>query len=87
MCEQGVFEGMKAYTARDGRILIFRPQENGERMIRSADRMSMPAPSVEAFVAAVKQTVAANKRWVSGLKGTAPLQCLHSSSPRRKDGG
>jgi branched-subunit amino acid aminotransferase/4-amino-4-deoxychorismate lyase len=30
-----------------------------------AERMCMPAPSVDQFVHAVKQTVLANKRWVS----------------------
>lgn len=61
---QGCFEGMKAYRTIDGRLLIFRPHENAKRMIESADRLSMPAPPVDAFVNAVKQTVAANSRWV-----------------------
>ena len=30
-----------------------------------AERMCMPAPSVDQFLDAVKQTVLANKRWVS----------------------
>eukprot|EP00897_Mesotaenium_endlicherianum_P002412 jgi/Mesen1/2199/ME000152S01282 len=61
---QGVFEGMKAYNSEDGRVLIFRPSENAARMIESADRLSMPAPPIDAFVTAVKQTVAANKNWI-----------------------
>lgn len=66
--QQGLFEGMKAYRSEDGRILLFRPEENAMRMISGADRMSMPAPDVSTFVNAVKQTVLANKRWViSGL--------------------
>ncbi|GJM91398.1 hypothetical protein PR202_ga07762 [Eleusine coracana subsp. coracana] len=61
---QGLFEGLKAYRTSDGAILLFRPEENALRMQVGAERMCMPAPSVEQFVDAVKQTVLANKRWV-----------------------
>uniref|UniRef100_K4AD27 Branched-chain-amino-acid aminotransferase n=1 Tax=Setaria italica TaxID=4555 RepID=K4AD27_SETIT len=61
---QGLFEGLKAYRKPDGSILLFRPEENALRMQTGAERMCMPAPSVEQFVDAVKQTVLANKRWV-----------------------
>jgi branched-chain amino acid aminotransferase len=56
---------MKAYKTADDRVLMFRPEENALRMVQSAERMSMPVPDVETFVNAVKQTVIANKRWVS----------------------
>ncbi|KAH0467682.1 hypothetical protein IEQ34_002715 [Dendrobium chrysotoxum] len=61
---QGVFEGMKAYRKADGSILLFRPEENALRMRMGAERICMPAPTVEQFVDAVKQTVLANKRWI-----------------------
>ncbi|KAG6524708.1 hypothetical protein ZIOFF_014643 [Zingiber officinale] len=61
---QGLFEGLKAYRKEDGSILLFRPEENALRMRKGAERMCMPAPSVEKFVDAVKLTVLANKRWV-----------------------
>ncbi|KAK1625865.1 hypothetical protein QYE76_000180 [Lolium multiflorum] len=61
---QGLFEGLKAYRKTDGSILLFRPEENARRMVIGADRMCMPAPTVEQFMDAVKQTVLANKRWV-----------------------
>lgn len=63
---QGLFEGLKAYTraGRPGGYMLFRPEENARRMQVGADRMCMPAPSVEQFVHAVKQTVLANSRWV-----------------------
>ncbi|GJN30020.1 hypothetical protein PR202_gb18294 [Eleusine coracana subsp. coracana] len=61
---QGLFEGLKAYRKTDGSILLFRPEENATRMISGAERMCMPAPTVEQFVDAVKQTVLANKKWV-----------------------
>lgn len=62
---QGLFEGMKAYRRPDrGGYTLFRPEENARRMQHGAERMCMPAPSVEQFVHAVKQTVLANRRWV-----------------------
>jgi len=67
---QEVFEGMKAYRANDGRILIFRPEMNARRMMRSCDRLVMPQLPEEMFVEAVKAIVAAQKDWVPALPGT-----------------
>ncbi|KAL9266890.1 Branched-chain amino acid aminotransferase 2, chloroplastic-like protein [Drosera capensis] len=61
---QGLFEGLKAYRKQDGNILLFRPDENALRLSTGAERMCMPAPSVEQFVDAVKETVLANERWI-----------------------
>ncbi|GKV53677.1 hypothetical protein SLEP1_g60194, partial [Rubroshorea leprosula] len=55
---------LKAYRKEDGSTLLFRPEQNAQRMQIGAERMCMKAPSVELFVDAVKQTVIANKRWV-----------------------
>ncbi|CAK9184115.1 unnamed protein product [Ilex paraguariensis] len=61
---QGLFEGLKAYRKHDGKILLFRPEENALRLRTGAERMCMPSPTVEQFVEAVKVTVLANRRWV-----------------------
>ncbi|CAO2833893.1 unnamed protein product [Amaranthus hypochondriacus] len=61
---QGIFEGMKAFRRDDGRIFLFRPDQNAQRMKVGAERMCMPSPSVSQFIDAVKQTVVANKRWI-----------------------
>ncbi|XP_078177487.1 branched-chain-amino-acid aminotransferase 3, chloroplastic-like [Carex rostrata] len=62
---QGLFEGLKAYRGAKGSgFLLFRPEENAKRMQIGAERMCMPAPSVDQFLDAVKQTVLANKRWI-----------------------
>nr|CAD1844815.1 unnamed protein product [Ananas comosus var. bracteatus] len=61
---QGLFEGLKAYRKEDGSILLFRPEENALRLRMGAERMCMPAPTVQQFVDAVKLTVLANRRWV-----------------------
>ena len=39
---QTVFEGLKAYTTKDGKIVTFRPDLNGERLEQSAARLEMP---------------------------------------------
>ncbi|KAL0715488.1 hypothetical protein Bca4012_064810 [Brassica carinata] len=61
---QGLFEGLKAYRTEDGRITLFRPDQNSLRMQTGADRLCMTSPSADQFVQAVKQTVLANKKWV-----------------------
>ncbi|KAL6210020.1 hypothetical protein ACLB2K_020958 [Fragaria x ananassa] len=61
---QAILEALKAVRTEDGRIMLFRPEENALRMKMGAERMCMPSPSVEQFVDAVKQTVLANKRRV-----------------------
>ena len=40
---QTCFEGLKAYTTEDGRIVTFRPDLNAERMANTAKRLEMPA--------------------------------------------
>ncbi|KAG4147344.1 hypothetical protein ERO13_D05G216300v2 [Gossypium hirsutum] len=61
---QGIYEGTKANRTEDGRILLFRPDQNATRMMHGAERMCMPSPSIQQFVDAVKETVFANKRWI-----------------------
>ncbi|RZC91557.1 hypothetical protein C5167_027620 [Papaver somniferum] len=74
---QGLFEGLKAYRKEDGSIVLFRPMENASRMVQGAERMSMPSPTVEQFVEAVKLTVLANKRWIPPVgKGSLYIRPL-----------
>lgn len=40
-----LFEGMKAYRGVDGRIRLFRPEKNMERMRKTAARSSLPVRS------------------------------------------
>ncbi|KAK9740505.1 hypothetical protein RND81_03G040800 [Saponaria officinalis] len=61
---QGIFEGMKAIRREDGRVVLFRPDQNALRLKVGAERMCMPSPSVDQFIDAVKQTALANKRWI-----------------------
>lgn len=70
---QTCFEGMKAYTTEDGRIVTFRPDLNAERMEQSCLRLEMPVFPKERFVNAVCQTVAANESYVPPYGSGATL--------------
>ncbi|MDY6009826.1 MAG: branched-chain amino acid aminotransferase [Duodenibacillus sp.] len=61
---QSCFEGLKAYTTKDGHIVTFRPDMNAERMINTCRRLEMPEYPKESFVNAVIETVRANAAWV-----------------------
>ncbi|MEG1635236.1 MAG: branched-chain amino acid aminotransferase [Rikenellaceae bacterium] len=61
---QEAFEGMKAFTCADGKVRAFRMEENAKRMISSADRLKMAAPTVELFCECVKQVVSLNREFV-----------------------
>ena len=70
---QTCFEGLKAYTTEDGRIVAFRPDLNAERMAQSADKLKMPIFPEERFVDAVIKTVRANKEFVPPYGSGATL--------------
>ncbi|XCP86846.1 branched-chain amino acid aminotransferase [Roseburia hominis] len=70
---QTVFEGLKAYTAEDGRIVMFRPDLNAKRMVDSAKRLEMPAFPEDRFVDAVTQVVKANAAYVPPYGSGATL--------------
>ena len=70
---QTCFEGLKAYTTEDGRIVTFRPDLNAARMYDSAKRLEMPAFPKERFVEAVEQVVKANAAYVPPYGSGATL--------------
>lgn len=70
---QTIFEGMKAYTTADGRIVTFRPDLNGERMEQSAERLEMPVYPKDEFVKAVLKTIKANEAYVPPYGSGATL--------------
>lgn len=61
---QTCFEGVKAYTTCDGRIVVFRPDLNAQRMEDSCKRLEMPVFPKEDFVEAVCKVVKANSDYV-----------------------
>ncbi len=70
---QTVFEGLKAYTAENGKTVIFRPDLNAERLESSAKRMEIPVFPKERFIDAVEQTVRANAAYVPPYGSGATL--------------
>ena len=54
------FEGLKAFRGKDGKVRLFRPEENARRMKSSADFLGMPAPPEELFIRMCKQAVREN---------------------------
>ncbi|MBR6461985.1 branched-chain amino acid aminotransferase [bacterium] len=70
---QACFEGLKAYTTKDGRIVSFRPDLNAKRMAESARRLVMPPFPEERFVEAVRALVKANKDYVPPFGSGATL--------------
>ena len=61
---QEAFEGLKAFRGEDGRIRIFRADENAKRMRSSASYLLMAEPPVDLFIDMVKEVVRANERFV-----------------------
>ena len=70
---QTVFEGLKAYTTKDGRIVCFRPDLNAKRMADSAKRLEMPVFPEDRFVEAVVETIRANSDYVPPYGSGATL--------------
>lgn len=70
---QTCFEGLKAYTTVDGKIVCFRPDLNAARMADSCRRMKMPVFPEDRFVEAVVETVRGNKEWVPPYGSGASL--------------
>jgi branched-chain amino acid aminotransferase len=70
---QTVFEGLKAYTTVDGRVVTFRPDLNASRLKDSAHRLMMPAYDEDKFVEAVKKVVKANIDYVPPYGSGATL--------------
>lgn len=70
---QTVFEGLKAYTTEDGRVVCFRPDLNASRLADSAKRLEMPVFPEDRFVDAVVETVKANIGYVPPYGSGATL--------------
>ncbi len=70
---QTVFEGLKAYTTEDGRIVCFRPDLNADRLEASCKRLQMPVFPKDRFIEAVREVVKANAAYVPPFGSGATL--------------
>ncbi|QHI73146.1 branched-chain amino acid aminotransferase [Aminipila terrae] len=68
---QEMFEGLKAYKSKDGRVLLFRPDMNAKRTTNTNERMCIPHIDEELFVEAIKAVVDVDKDWIPDKKGTS----------------
>lgn len=68
---QEMFEGLKAYKADDGRILLFRPDKNIERANRSNRRLCIPEIPADIFLEALKTLVKVDADWIPTKPGTS----------------
>jgi branched-chain amino acid aminotransferase len=61
---QQCFEGLKAFTHKDGSIRIFRVDENAKRMKKSAEKILMPAFPEKEFINAIIKLIQLNNQFV-----------------------
>lgn len=68
---QEMFEGLKAYKTKEGKVLLFRPDMNAKRTTRTNDRICIPALDEELFVEAIKAVVREDADWIPAKEGTS----------------
>jgi branched-chain amino acid aminotransferase len=68
---QMVFEGMKAFHMKDGKVSIFRIEKHYERFIRSLERMCMPVMSFRLFEEGLVNLIQLDAAWVPDSEGSA----------------
>lgn len=71
---QEIFEGMKAYRAQDGSVVLFRPEENARRFNASAARLAMAQIPEELFIEAVEALVRVDAAWIPEGEGSLYLR-------------
>ena len=68
---QEIFEGLKAYRGVDGKIRLFRPQENFKRLNESCKRIAMPQMDEELLLDSLAQLIDVERDWVPHTDGTS----------------
>ncbi|MGK7392573.1 MAG: branched-chain amino acid aminotransferase [Candidatus Cyclobacteriaceae bacterium M2_1C_046] len=68
---QSIFEGLKAYKNEKGELLIFRPDQNFERLNISARRMVLPELPEEVFMEGLKTLLDLDRSWVPNKPNTS----------------
>lgn len=61
---QQCFEGLKAFETKDGRVVVFRAEENARRMAASCLKIHMEPPPEDLFLDAVRRVVRANRKYI-----------------------
>ncbi len=68
---QAMFEGLKAYRAADGRVLLFRPDMNIKRTNRTNARLCIPQMDEADYLQALKAIVKVDQDWIPQKEGTS----------------
>lgn len=68
---QTVFEGLKAYRSKDGRILLFRPDENFKRLNVSNERLCIPHIDEQLCIEGLKKFVELEKDWIPHIENAS----------------
>lgn len=61
---QAVFEGMKAYKDEDGKVFLFRPKQNFERINKSSARLAMPSFPENYFFEGLETLLKLDNDWI-----------------------
>ncbi len=61
---QEIFEGLKAYHAADGGVIMFRPEANARRFAASAARLAMPPLPERVFLDSLHQLISIDREWI-----------------------
>jgi branched-chain amino acid aminotransferase len=68
---QSVFEGTKAYYVDEKTVHLFRPEKNAERLVKSCERMCIPAVDKKLFLDGIKSLIRLDKDWVPTKEGNS----------------
>ena len=68
---QAMFDGCKAFRAKDGRVLLFRGRRHAARISDGAPRLGMVAPDAETVHSAMTALVNFERDWVPSEAGTS----------------
>ncbi len=82
---QSAFEGLKAFGCKDGKVRLFRPDENAARMASTAKRLMMPVVPETMFIDAISRVVSENVDYVPpyGAGGSLYIRpILFGTGPR-----
>jgi branched-chain amino acid aminotransferase len=68
---QSVFDGLKAFRGKDGKVRLFRPQKHVDRLNTSARRLCIPPLDPDLALASLTTLVGVDRDWVPGTVGTS----------------
>ena len=68
---QTVFEGMKAYKDTDGKVWLFRPEQNQRRLNISAKRLAIPEVPKAVFMEGLKTLLRTDQDWIPQSEGSS----------------